>query len=590
MRLKQVSKLELLQAARGEVPCDLAITNTKIFNVFTGEILAGTIYIYQDSIAHIDYEGNPVAPETKVVFDAGGKFAIPGLIDAHMHVESTMMTPDNFAKAAAVWGTTTSITDPHEVANVVGVEGVEYMHDAARNLPMRQLINIPSCIPSVHGLENAGATFLAPEIETLATLENVVGLAEVMDYIGVAYGEQHMMDIIAVAEKHHLYVQGHAPMVSGKMLSAYMIGGPTTCHESRSGSEGQEKLRSGMYVDARESSMSKDVSGIIAAIKENRYFDTLCFCTDDREAKHILQEGHMNDVVNVAIRAGLDSRDAIRSASFNVARAAHIENIGAIAPGYLADILLIADINHVVPTHVFFAGKLVAQHQQLLHTYKKQPFELEQRNTVYVDNITETDLTLTAPITNGKVSVNFIHYLSPVAAITEVGSCELTVEDGKLILEEDMMYVAIVNRHPNNNNIAIAIVKGFGNSKGCIATTVSHDSHNLTLVYKKPTDALLAIKTLKTSGGGFATVLDGTVIGQMDLPVCGLMTLKPAEEVALESQKLKDANLQLGAGMEQLLNPVMRICTLALIVIPHVKMSDLGMIDVNQKQIIPVFS
>lgn len=588
MRLKQANKAELLKAALGEIPCDLAITNSQVFNVFTGEILAATIYIYQDSIAHIDYQGNPVDQKTKAIFDAQNKICLPGLIDAHMHVESTMLTPANFAQLAVKWGTTTSITDPHEVANVVGVEGVRYMHDAALHLPMRQLIDIPSCVPSVHGLENAGARFLAPEIEELAGLENVVGLAEVMDYLGVAHGEKHMMDIIEVAQKHGLYIQGHAPLASDRILSAYIIGGPTTCHESRSGQEAQDKLRQGLYVDARESSMSRNVEDILAVVAKYRYHDTLCLCTDDREAKHILERGHMNDVVNVAIAAGMDPRDAIRSASFNSARAAHIENIGAIAPGYLADLLLVDDIRHIDPSHVFFEGKLVVKDHKLLEPIQKQDFELEKRNTVFIDELSLDDLILKAPEDTGKVSMNIIHYPSPLASITQLISEELDVNDGTVVLKDDMMFVALVNRHPDNSNIALAVVKGFGHQKGCVASTVSHDSHNLTLVYKDPRDALVAVNALRASGGGFVTVLDGKIIGQMDLPVCGLMSPQPAEELALESQKLKEANLSLGMG--HLLNPVMRICTLALIVIPNVKMSDLGMIDVNQKKIIPVFN
>ncbi|CAM4319358.1 adenine deaminase [Erysipelothrix inopinata] len=587
MKLKQVEVKELIQAARGVIPCDWVLTNVNVFNVFTGEILPANIYVYKDSIAHVDYELKELDKVTGDIVDGHGNYCIPGLIDAHMHVESTMLTPQNFAEIAAAWGTTTSITDPHEVANVVGVEGVTYMHDIAENLPMRQLIDIPSCVPSVHGLENAGAEFLAPEIDELSKLERVIGLAEVMDFVGVADGEEHLLDILEVAKKNNLYIQGHAPMASGRLLSAYIAGGPKTCHESRHGSEAVEKLRQGLYVDARESSMSTNVVDIWEAIQNNRYHDTFCLCTDDREAEHILRVGHMNDVVNVAIQAGMDPRDAIRSATFNSAREAHLENIGAIAPGYLADFLLVDDLKNIRPSHVFFEGKLVAKDQKLVAPIEPRTHELESRNTVFVKDLKPEDLTLKAPIQNGEVTVNFIEYLSPKGSLTKLSSDTLEVVDGEVILKEGMMFTSIVNRHPNNDTISIAIVKGFGNNKGCLSTTVSHDSHNITLVYNDPKDAVVAVNKLREIGGGFATVLDGEVIGTMALPVCGLMSHHDAKTVAKESKALYQVNL--GLGMEELLNPVLRICTLALIVIPQMKMSDLGMVDVNLKKIIPVF-
>ena len=258
MKIQPNDKKQLLKAALGEIRSDLAITNVQLVNVITGEIYPADVFVYDGMIAHVEYK-NPGTELDKAneVIDGEGKYLIPGFIDAHEHIESSMMTPRNFAKGVIPHGTTTVVTDPHEIANVCGMEGVRYMHEAGEDLPMRQLIDVPSCVPAVPGLENAGAEFFAKEIEELASMDRVIGLAEVMDFLAVIHGEDRMMDIIDVMDKKGLYLQGHAPSVSGRMLSAYLCGGPNTCHESRERNEALEKLRSGMYVDARESSITK---------------------------------------------------------------------------------------------------------------------------------------------------------------------------------------------------------------------------------------------------------------------------------------------------------------------------------------------
>lgn len=590
MKIYPKDKKKLLKAALGQIPCDLLIRDVQLVNVITGEIYPANVFVYDGMIAHVEYKDlDADLDKAKTVVDGEGHYLIPGFIDAHEHIESSMMTPRNFAKAVIPHGTTTVITDPHEMANVWGMDGVRYMHDCGKDLPMRQLIDIPSCVPSVPGLENAGASFLSNEIEELCGLERVIGLAEVMDFLAVIHGEDRMMDIIKAAEEHGLYIQGHAPSVSGRMLSAYLCGGPGTCHETRSSEEGLEKLRSGMYVDARDSSISRNVKDIWEGVKGVKFFDRLCFCTDDREAGDILIKGHINDVVRHAILCGMDPVTAIKSATYNTAMEIRIENLGAIAPGFVADMLIVKSLYDLKPEYVFFGGELVAKDGKLLAKISDESFELEHRNSMHVKHLDVNDFRIKAPLESGRVKVNLMEYKDLLLSNTLISTKELPVEDGYLSLnDDDLKFVAVINRHEGHDTMALGVVRGFGTRTGALASTVSHDCHNLTVVYDDAENALIAANELIASGGGMCAVKDGKVLHTLRLPVGGLISLKPARELAEDSELMKEANRALGlTGMD---NPLLRIVTLALPVIPEAKMSDLGLIDVLKKEIIPLFA
>ena len=333
IKIEPRNKRELLKAALGEINADLAVTNCRVVNVFTGEIYPAVVYVKDGFISHVETEALDGPYKADNVYDGQGRYLIPGLIDSHMHIESSMMTPRNFAKVAIPHGTTTIIHDPHELANVFGAEAVRYMHDSASDLPMRQLVDIPSCVPAVPGCENAGASFSAAEIRELAALERAVGLAEVMDFYGVMNGDKRMMEILEAASERGLYLQGHAPGLCGRQLSAYLCGGPNTCHETTAGDEALRKLRAGMYVDARESSITKNVEAIWNGVKDIRFFDTLTLCSDDRESDDLLHTGHLNAVARRAIECGMDPVLAIKSATINTAREIGVSRLGAIAPG-----------------------------------------------------------------------------------------------------------------------------------------------------------------------------------------------------------------------------------------------------------------
>ena len=588
MRVKNNRK-ELIKAALGLVECDLAIKNAQLLNVFTGEVYPATVFVYDGAIAHVEYRNlEEGLDKVKNVVDAEGKYLIPGLIDAHMHIESSMLTPRNFAKVSIPSGTTTIVMDPHEIGNVYGVEGVKYMHDSGEGLPQRQFVDIPSCVPAVPGCENAGAEFFAKEIEELAELKRVIGLAEVMDYIGVINQEDRMADIIHAAERKGLYLQGHAPFVSGRDLSAYLIGGPVTDHESRTGEEAIEKLRSGMFIDSRESSITHNVKDIWEGVKHCKFFDHYCLCTDDREADDLLHEGHINYVVNAAIKYGMDPDTAIKSATLNTAREINVTGLGAIAPGYVADMLLVEDLSNIHPTHVFFEGKLVAQDGKLLQPIEDKEYEIETRNSLQLKELSLEDFHVDTPVENGKVKVNVMVYPNLELSSTYVEKTEFEVKDGSIVLpDDDYKFVIVLNRY-GKGTIGKGIVKGFGTKKGALASTVSHDSHNLTVVYDNEADALLVANTLKECGGGMCAAYNGTVLSTLPLPLAGLMSLKSAEELSVVSQKMKQAIVEL--GLTDMENPLLRIVTLALPVIPEVKMSDLGLVDVLTKKIVPFYA
>ncbi len=577
----------LIAAAMGKVESDLKITNAKIVNVFTGEILDGSVYVKDGFIAHVAYGNVDDDLPYKEVYDAKGMYLIPGLIDSHVHIESSMLTPYNFAKLVIPWGTTTVITDPHEIGNVLGQAGVKYMHDVSEELPMRQFIDIPSSVPSVKGgLEYANAEFYKEDIAELAKLDRVIGLAEVMDYLAVINGEDWMMDIIETALDNNLYLQAHAPGLKGKALSAYLCGGPRSDHETRDSSEAYEKLKLGMHVDARDSSMAKNVVAILEGIKGTKYYDTFSFCTDDRECDDILKCGHLNDVINNAIDHGMDPVLAIKCATYHAAREAEIKNLGAIAPGYAADMILLEDIKHIDPKRVYVRGELVAEDHELLVDIKHDEHQIEKTNTVNLKaDLSVDDFILKAPIENGKVTLNVMVYNEEAVSTTHLEKIEVEVKDHKLVLPEGLMYVAILNRY-GRGNMAVHVLKNFGMKHGALGSTVSHDSHNLAIVYDDPNDAYKVAMDIKEANGGMSAVLNGETLYTLALPLAGLMSLKEGKELYLESEKMKEADRKLGMTQE---NPLLRIATIALPVIPDVKMSDVGCIDVNTKTFIPLF-
>ncbi len=578
-------KKALMMAALGRIPSDLAITNANLVNVFTGEVYKANVFVYDGFISHVETEDFDEV-NAKEIIDANGRFLTPGFIDAHVHIESSMMIPRNFAKAVIPHGTTMVITDPHEIANVYGIRAVEYMNAQTKDLPMKMYIDIPSCVPAVPGLENAGASFMADDIKKMLALSNVVGLAEVMDFIGVAYADDRMMDILKVFEDDGRYIQGHAPGLKGRMLSSYRIGGPTTCHETRSDWEVKPKMRSGMYVDARSSSIAKNIPAILKGMEGIKFYDRLTFCTDDREVDEIIDGGHMNDVLRDAVKNGFDPVTAIKSCTINAAEAAKFENYGAIAPGYVADMLILPSLEELNPSHVFTDGKLVAKDGVLLADIADMQFDIEEENSVNAPDFTVEDFLLKYE-KGDTATVNMMEYLDYNGSTSVCTQIKLPVVDGVVDISGDdsLHYAVVVNRY-GKGTFTKGVVKNFGAINAAWGSTVSHDSHNITIVYKKPEDAMAVYECLKKTGGGQALAENGKVVANVVLNVGGLMSNKPNAELAKEVQNMKKALKEAGLNLP---NPMLRIVTLALPVVPKVKFTDIGLVDVLKQEFIPIF-
>lgn len=579
---------ELVEVALGKREADTVLKNGSLINVFSGEIYKANIYIYDKYIANVVECNLDTITLGKNIIDIDGKFVSPGFIDSHVHVESSHLTPVNFARAILPKGTTTIIADPHEIANVLGVDGVTYMIENSKDVPMNQYYLIPSCVPSVVGLENAGAEFDDIEIEKMLDLPRILGLGEVMDFVGVINQSNRMTKIVETAIKKGMFVQGHAPELIGNELSAYICGGPISCHETRDGRQAPDKIRKGMYVDARESSISKNISSIVENIKHMKSPRNLTLCTDDREPRDILEVGHINDCVRVAVKAGLDPIEAIRATTLNTAQEYKLDKIGAIAPGYFADIVVLDNLVDFNVLKTFWQGKLIAENDSLVVEINSPKLDIEYLNSVYVGELSESDFKIKSPIQNGEIEIEVLSYLTKERSITDRKTMLVKAKDGFIDISENsnLNFVAIVNRHNLNNNIALAVVENFYLKEGGVGTTYSHDSHNLTIVFNKPNEALAITKKIKELGGGIVTSENGEITGILPFPIAGMLSDQPAEILAKEISQMNTILRKMGIESA---SPITRPSTLALIVIPNAKMSNLGLIDVKEQKVINLF-
>lgn len=577
---------ELIKVAMGYSNATLKLENANLVNVFSGEIYLANIYIYKKYIADIvEVEKDSFKKADKII-DIQGKYLVPGFIDSHLHIESSHLTPYHFAEAIIPKGTTTIIADPHEICNALGEEGLNYMLKASENLPMNQYFLVPSCIPSVMKLENTGAEFDADLVDKLLEKDRILGLGEVMDYIGVTHNDKRMEDIIDVAYRKNMFLQGHSPELQGSELSAYLCGGPYTCHETRDGVHAIDKIRKGMTVDARESSISKNIASIIENIKSFKSPRNLTLCTDDREPKDILEKGHINDCVRVAIKAGLEPIEAIRAVTLNTAQIYRLDKRGAIAPSYFADMLVIDNLKDINVEKVFFEGELVAENNKLLVQINKPHIDLENKNTINIDELKVEDFMIKAPIENGKLEIVGMEYINKISSVTRKKTFTVNVKDGYVDLEGDELNFAIsINRYGKKTK-AIAVVENFYVNRGAIATTYSHDSHNLTIIYKKPIDALVAAQRVKNIAGGIVVVENEKVVKELPFPIGGMLSKNSAYELG---NYIVDMNKVLRDYGIESASPITRPSTLSLIVIPEVKLSDMGLIDVVKQEIIKQF-
>ncbi|MGD1821330.1 MAG: adenine deaminase [Pleomorphochaeta sp.] len=590
--MKELNKEErkiLVDCAMDRVESDLIITNCRIFNVFTKEIYPGEIYIKNGYIAYIEQREEYFGKGKSIDFyNADGKIVVPGFIDSHMHIESSMLTPQNFSSLAIPRGTTTIVTDPHEIGNVLGMEGIDYMIEAGKHTYMNQYVLAPSCVPSAPGLEKSGASFKSDEIKEILNKENVLGIAEVMDFYGVINNSPRMVDILDVTERNNGFMQGHFYGDNPRELSAYLCGGPQSNHEFFSGTDALNAVRLGMIADARDSSFAKNIKSIINGLKGVDTFDRLTLCTDDIESEQLKEEGHLNQCIKSAIEAGLPFGDAIRSVSIIPAKHFNLKHIGAIAPGYVANLNLIEGDELLVKVNeVFFEGELVAKNNKMVKTYLKFDSEIECRNTIFIDNFDFENLRIKAPIKNGMINTRVIEYEDSQSLFTLEKISKLPVKDGYLNLEnnKELNYISIINRHKGCDNSYTGVIEKFHLNDGALAGTVSHDSHNLTVVYTNEDDAKIAINEIKKIKGGIVFVKDGEIT-KVELPIAGLLTNLEPDDFIPQVNAMKSVLVKNGVEND---NPIMRLATSALPAAPVLKITDMGLVNALTQEFVPLF-
>ena len=587
MFVMKKDRVRLVDAAMGRIPCDVSFENAKMVNVITGEIYEAAVDVLDGVIVRVREDGRPASVPSKQVIDCQGKYLMPGYIDTHMHVESTMMVPENFGKQAIVWGTTTAVTDPHEIGNVMGVEGVVYMLESSLRSPLRQYVLAPSCVPAVPSLEGAGADFFAEEVGDLLDREGVIGVAEIMDYVGVYNNDPRMVGIIEEGLKRGMFLQGHAPCVTKDYLDAYLCAGPVSCHEARFDTEVIEKLRLGMHINIKSSSLSDSTQVLIDGVKKLPWVDGVSICTDDVHASDLLKTGHISHVVNVCVNGGVDPLLVARMATYNAAREYNFQDLGAIAPGYVADIQIVDSLNGVMPYEVYREGKLVAKEGKLVEGEPGLAI-IPDVNTVKIPQIKSADdFRLKAPIENGEVEAILFNTLrSAMAPGQPLVYTKLQVKDGyaEIKKEEGQTYVSVVNRHGSGDITTVAASNFEVN--GAIASTISHDSHNLTVCYSDIESAYAAARELEKVGGGMCVAQNGKVVATLPLPVAGLMSALPCKELAPKIDAFGEALASISKNSDDML---LRIAIMALPVRPGYIITDRGVVDGDTQKFVPLF-
>ncbi len=569
---QEIDLVEVIRASLGEKRVSLLLKNAKLVNVLSGEIYDTSVAVDHGLVVGFgDYEAEHV-------IDLGGKYLTPGFIDGHMHMESSMIEPTEFSKVVVPRGTTTVVVDPHEIANVRGIEGIKYILRANKVVPLDIYAMVPSCVPATP-LETSGARLTAEDIGPSFTKDRILGLGELMDFPGVIHKNPHVLRKMKVRGIKR--IDGHAPGVSGKPLYAYIAAGAVSDHECTTYEEALEKLRLGMYIMIREGSVTRDLDALLPLVTPVNMRRCM-FVTDDREPIDLLNEGHMNFVVKKAISRGMEPPVAIAMASINTAEYFGLKNVGAVAPGYIADLLVIEDFHNFKITHVFKKGKLVAMDGKPLFSPEKvDPSPVT--NTVNLPPLSVDNFKIKA---KGEY-INVIG-LIPDQIVTKKLKMQAKVVDGEVVAdpERDILKMVVVERHHATGNIGHAFAQGFGIKRGAIASTVAHDSHNLIILGANDEDMLVAAKRIQEIQGGQVVVVDGEVKAELPLPIGGLMSDMPLEEVILHLKQLDDVTKELGSKVP---HPFMTLSFMALPVIPELKVTDKGLVDVNKFDFIDIF-
>lgn len=551
-------KQRIIAVAAGREKADLVLKNAKYLNVFSNEFLCGDIAVANGLIAGVGkYDG-------KTEIDVSGKLVLPGFIDAHIHLESSMVTPAEFAKAVVAHGTTTVITDPHEITNVMGIDGVEYMIQASQNLPIDVHFMMPSCVPATE-IDESGAELDCKDIDLYLDNKKVLGLAEMMNYVGVINGDKNVLSKIVTSQAHHKKIDGHAPELSGNDLNAYIAAGVYSDHECSTFENALEKLRKGQFIMIREGTAAHNLKALMPLLTQ-QYYSRCMFATDDKHPSDLLHGGHIDYIVKQALKNGADPIVALKTATHHAARYFLLNNKGAIASGYLADIVVVDNLEDFNVETVFKRGKLVFDGEVKDFSAPTVDEELAQKcfDTFHLDSVTPSSFKV-----DGKLGL--IGLVGGELLTRNLGTAD------KIDVENDILKIACIERHKGTNHIGVGYVKGYSLKSGAVATSVAHDSHNIITVGCNDDDIAVAVNAIKDSKGGIAVVENGKIKALLELPIAGLMSDEPLTTVNEKLENAKSSAYELGA--DKSIDPFMTLSFLSLPVIPSLRITTKGVFD-----------
>lgn len=553
------AKQRLIAVAAGREKADLVLKNAKYLNVFSNEFLCGDIAVANGLIAGVGkYDG-------KTEIDVSGKLVLPGFIDAHIHLESSMVTPAEFAKAVVAHGTTTVITDPHEITNVMGIDGVEYMIQASQNLPIDVHFMMPSCVPATE-IDESGAELDCKDIDLyLDNNKKVLGLAEMMNYVGVINGDKNVLSKIVTSQAHHKKIDGHAPELSGNDLNAYIAAGVYSDHECSTFENALEKLRKGQFIMIREGTAAHNLKALMPLLTQ-QYYSRCMFATDDKHPSDLLYGGHIDYIVKQALKNGADPIVALKTATHHAARYFLLNNKCAIASGYLADIVVVDNLEDFNVETVFKRGKLVFDGEVKDFSAPTVDEKLAEKcfDTFHLDSVTPSSFKV-----DGKLGL--IGLVGGELLTRNLGTAD------KIDVENDILKIACIERHKGTNHIGVGYVKGYSLKSGAVATSVAHDSHNIITVGCNDDDIAVAVNAIKDSKGGIAVVENGKIKALLELPIAGLMSDEPLTTVNEKLGNAKSSAYELGA--DKSIDPFMTLSFLSLPVIPSLRITTKGVFD-----------
>lgn len=552
------AKQRIIAVAAGREKADLVLKNAKYLNVFSNEFLCGDIAVANGLIAGVGkYDG-------KTEIDVSGKLVLPGFIDAHIHLESSMVTPAEFAKAVVAHGTTTVITDPHEITNVMGIDGVEYMIQASQNLPIDVHFMMPSCVPATE-IDESGAELDCKDIDLYLDNKKVLGLAEMMNYVGVINGDKNVLSKIVTSQAHHKKIDGHAPELSGNDLNAYIAAGVYSDHECSTFENALEKLRKGQFIMIREGTAAHNLKALMPLLTQ-QYYSRCMFATDDKHPSDLLYGGHIDYIVKQALKNGADPIVALKTATHHAARYFLLNNKGAIASGYLADIVVVDNLEDFNVETVFKRGKLVFDGEVKDFSAPTVDEELAEKcfDTFHLDSVTPSSFKV-----DGKLGL--IGLVGGELLTRNLGTAD------KIDVENDILKIACIERHKGTNHIGVGYVKGYSLKSGAVATSVAHDSHNIITVGCNDDDIAVAVNAIKDSKGGIAVVENGKIKALLELPIAGLMSDEPLTTVNEKLENAKSSAYELGA--DKSIDPFMTLSFLSLPVIPSLRITTKGVFD-----------